>query len=57
VLSEPSPDTWRCWNGLSQDEFDALAKSGRPLESCQCRGCIYLRVRGVKDVPRSELTP
>lgn len=57
MLSEPPPEVWRCWNGLSEDEFRALAKSGRPLEACPCRGCVFLRVRGLKDIARSELTP
>lgn len=56
MLSEPTGETWRCWNGLSADEFDALGKAGRPLESCPCRGCVFLRVRGLKDIPRAELT-
>lgn len=57
MLSEPPPEVWRCWNGLSEEEFAALSDSRRPLTDCPCRGCIYLRVRGLKDIARSELTP
>lgn len=59
MLTEPkegSPE-WRCWNALSADEFSALTDSRRPLEGCICRGCIFLKVRGIAPIARSELLP
>lgn len=57
MLSEPKEGTpnWRCWNGLSKEEFDALTESRAPLEGCVCRGCQFLSVRGWKPIARADL--
>lgn len=55
MLAEPNASEWRCWNGLSAEEFAALTESRAPLEGCKCRGCVFLRAHGFKPIARAEL--
>ena len=55
MLSEQQGAEFRCWNSLSEHEFDALRHANRPLEGCDCTACRYQLARGLTPIPRADL--